>query len=88
MPPAYVKANLSKTDAADAEANCRAVMRPPMRFFAGRSAEKQAVLMFSRPVCHNRPAVVPLKSAFLDLCRAKPLIYWWALRDSNPEPAD
>ena len=77
MPPANVKADLSKTDAEKAEANGRVAMYPPMHFFAARSAAKQAVL-FSRPICHNCPAVVPLKSAFLGLCRAKPLILWWA----------
>ena len=39
MPPAYVKSYVKrgKTDAADAEAICEAVMRPMMRFVGKRS---------------------------------------------------
>jgi len=39
----YVKRG--KTDAADAEEICEAVMRPTMRFVAVKSVEQQAVLM-------------------------------------------
>lgn len=41
--PAYVKRG--KTDAAVAEAFCKAVTRPTMRFVAVKSIEQQAVLM-------------------------------------------
>ena len=50
MPPAYVKAYVKrgKTDAADAEAICEAVIRPSMRFVPVKSAEQQSVLMLHR----------------------------------------
>ena len=50
MPPAYVKAYVKrgKTDAADAEAICEAVVRPSMRFVPVKSAEQQSVLMLHR----------------------------------------
>jgi len=46
MPPAYVKPYVKrgKSDAADAEAICEAVIRPTMRFVAIKSAEQQAIL--------------------------------------------
>ena len=47
MPPAYVKPYVKrgKTDAADAEAICEAVLRPTMRFVAVKTVDQQAVLM-------------------------------------------
>ena len=50
MPPAYVKPYVKrgKTDAADAEAICEAVMRPSMRFVPVKSAERQGVLVLHR----------------------------------------
>lgn len=47
MPPAYVKPYVKrgKTDAADAEAICEAVIRPTMRFVPVKSAERQAALL-------------------------------------------
>ncbi|HKU26147.1 MAG TPA: IS110 family transposase, partial [Candidatus Sulfotelmatobacter sp.] len=50
MPPAYVKPYVKrgKTDAADAEAICEAVMRPSMRFVPVKSAEQQAALALHR----------------------------------------
>ncbi len=46
MPPAYVKPYVKrgKTDAADAEAICEAVMRPTMRFVPIKTPEQQALL--------------------------------------------
>jgi len=46
MPPAYVKPYVKrgKTDAADAEAVCEAVIRPTMRFVPVKSPEQQAAL--------------------------------------------
>jgi len=50
MPPSYVKAYVKrgKTDAADAEAICEAVLRPNMRFVAIKSPEQQAELSVHR----------------------------------------
>jgi transposase len=50
MPAAYVKAYVKrgKTDAADAEAVCEAVMRPTMRFVPIKSTEQQGVLSLHR----------------------------------------
>jgi len=50
VPPSYVKAYVkrNKSDAADAEAICEAVMRPTMRFVPVKSREQQAVLMLHR----------------------------------------
>lgn len=47
MPPAYVKPYVKrgKTDAADAEAICEAMVRPTMRFVPVKSAERQAALL-------------------------------------------
>ncbi|MEL6220448.1 MAG: IS110 family transposase [Pseudomonadota bacterium] len=47
MPPAYVKPYVKrgKTDAADAEAICEAVVRPTMRFVPVKSAKQQAALL-------------------------------------------
>jgi transposase len=50
MPPAYVKPYVrrQKNDAADAEAICKAVTRPTMRFVPTKSAERQSVLVLHR----------------------------------------
>lgn len=50
MPAAYVKAYVKrgKTDAADAEAICEAMMRPTMRFVPVKSEVQQAVLSLHR----------------------------------------
>ena len=50
MAPQYVKPYVkrNKTDAADAEAICEAVVRPSMRFVGIKSAEQQAVLVLHR----------------------------------------
>jgi transposase len=50
MPPTYVKPYVKrgKTDAADAEAVCEAVMRPTMRFVPVKSPEQQAALSMHR----------------------------------------
>jgi transposase len=48
--PAYVKpfVKRQKNDAADAEANCEAALRPTMRFVAGKSEEAQAAAVVFR----------------------------------------
>lgn len=50
IPPQYVKPYVkrNKTDAADAEAICEAVMRPSMHFVAIKSVEQQAVMVLHR----------------------------------------
>src|SRR6185503_6839793 len=50
MPPAYVKPYLKrqKNDAADAEAICEAVQRPPMRFVPTKTVDQQACLTLHR----------------------------------------
>src|SRR6201981_1216132 len=50
MPPAYVKPYIKrqKNDAADAEAICKAVTRPNMRFVATKTPEQQSCLMLHR----------------------------------------
>lgn len=50
MPPSYVKpfVKRGKTDAADAEAICTAVMQPAMRFVPVKTEVQQAVLMSHR----------------------------------------
>jgi len=50
MPPAYVKPYVkrNKTDVADAEAICKAVARPTMRFVPVKTAEQQAADMILR----------------------------------------
>ena len=50
MPPAYVKAYVkrNKNDAADAEAICKAVTRPSMRFVPVKDVDQQSVLMMHR----------------------------------------
>src|SRR5260221_13500303 len=47
MPAQYVKAYIkrNKHDAADAEAICEAVQRPPIRAVAGKTAEQQATAL-------------------------------------------
>lgn len=50
MPPAYVKPYVkrNKTDAADAEAICEAVIRPSMRFVPVKSEGQQSALLLHR----------------------------------------
>jgi len=50
MPPSYVKAYVkrNKHDVADAEAICKAVRRPSMRFVPLKTAEQQSALMMHR----------------------------------------
>ncbi len=50
MPANYVKAYVkrNKNDAADAEAICKAVTRPTMRFVEIKTVEQQSVLMLHR----------------------------------------
>ena len=50
IPPQYVKpfVKTNKTDAADAEAICEAVVRPTMRFVPVKTAEQQAATMLHR----------------------------------------
>ena len=50
IPPQYVHpfVKTNKNDATDAEAICKALMRPTMRFAAVKSAEQQSVLMLHR----------------------------------------
>jgi transposase len=50
MPPAYVKAYVTrnKTDAADAEAIAEALTRPTMRFVPVKSVDQQSMLMLHR----------------------------------------
>ncbi len=50
MPPQYVKPYVkrNKTDAADAEAICEAVVRPSMRFVGIKSTDQQAILVLHR----------------------------------------
>ena len=50
MPPQFVKPYVKrqKNDAADAEAICKAVQRPTMRFVPLKSAEQQAALLLHR----------------------------------------
>jgi hypothetical protein len=50
IPPQYVKPYVkrNKTDAADAEAICEAVVRPNMRFVPIKSIEQQAAMMLHR----------------------------------------
>src|ERR671910_2296384 len=47
MPPAYVKPYVKrgKTDAGDAEAICKAVSRPTMRFVPGKTVDQQGAAM-------------------------------------------
>lgn len=50
IPPAYVKAYVKrgKSDALDAEAICKAVQRPTMRFVPVKTVEQQGILMTHR----------------------------------------
>src|ERR1700751_326223 len=50
MPAQYVKAYIkrNKHDAADAEAICEAVVRPPMRFVPVKTADQQAAVLLHR----------------------------------------
>lgn len=64
MPPAYVKRG--KTNAADAEAICKAVTRPTMRFVAVKTPEQQAVLMLNK----TRDLLVRQRTALINAFRA------------------
>ena len=50
IPPQFVKpfVNTNKNDATDAEAICKALQRPTMRFAPVKSKEQQSVLMLHR----------------------------------------
>lgn len=67
MPPAYVKPYVKrgKTDAADAEAICEAVMRPSMRFVPVKSAEQQAALALHR----TRDLLVKQRTQLVNMVR-------------------
>ncbi|MCX2567494.1 IS110 family transposase [Acetobacter suratthaniensis] len=67
MPPAYVKAYVKrgKTDAADAEAICEAVMRPTMRFVPVKSREQQAELSLHRV----RSLIIKQRTQLINMAR-------------------
>lgn len=67
MPPAYVKPYVKrgKTDAADAEAICEAVMRPTMRFVPVKSPEQQAALSMHR----TRDLLVKQRTQLVNMMR-------------------
>jgi transposase len=67
MPPAYVKPYVKrgKTDAADAEAVCEAVMRPTMRFVAVKTPEQQAALSIHR----TRDLLVKQRTQLINMIR-------------------
>ena len=70
MPPAYVKAYVSKrgkTDVADAEAICEAVQRPTMRFEAIKSPEQQSVLALHR----TRDMLIRQRTQLVNMMRAQ-----------------
>ena len=50
MPASYLKAYVkrNKNDAADAQAICKAVTRPTMRFVATKTKEQQSILMLHK----------------------------------------
>jgi transposase len=67
MPPAYVKPYVKrgKTDAADAEAVCEAVIRPTMRFVPVKSPEQQAALSMHR----TRDLLVKQRTQLVNMIR-------------------
>ena len=67
MPPAYVKPYVKrgKTDAADAEAVCEAVVRPTMRFVPVKSSEQQAALSMHR----TRDLLVKQRTQLVNMIR-------------------
>ena len=67
MPPAYVKPYVKrgKTDAADAEAICKAVTRPTMRFVPVKSREQQAALSMHR----TRDLLVKQRTQLVNMMR-------------------
>ncbi len=69
MPPAYVKPYVKrgKTDAADAQAICEAVMRPTMRFVAIKSPDQQAALMVHRA----RNLLIGQRTQLVNMIRAQ-----------------
>jgi len=68
LPPTYVKAYVKrgKTDAADAEAICEAVMRPNMHFVPIKTPEQQAALMMHR----SRELLVGQRTALANALRS------------------
>lgn len=68
MPAAYVKPYVKrgKTDAADAEAICEAVLRPTMRFVEIKSEDQQAVLTIHRA----RDLVVRQRTQVVNMIRS------------------
>ena len=68
MPAQYVKAYVkrNKTDAADAEAICEAVLRPTMRFVPVKTAEQQAALLLHR----GRERLVRQRTGLVNALRA------------------
>jgi transposase len=67
MPPAYVKPYVKrgKTDAADAEAVCEAVIRPTIRFVPVKSPEQQAALSMHR----TRDLLVKQRTQLVNMIR-------------------
>jgi transposase len=68
IPPAYVKPYVKrgKSDAADAEAICEAVMRPTMRFVEVKSSARQAILAVHRA----RDLVVRQRTQTINMLRS------------------
>jgi hypothetical protein len=65
MPPAYVKPYVKrgKTEAADAEAVCEAVVRPTRRFVPVKSPEQQAALI-NLSLATREPSTEDIRLAF------------------------
>ena len=70
MPPAYFKPHVKrgKTDTADAEAVCEAVMLPTMRFAPVKSSEQQAALSMHR----TRDLLVKQRPQLINMIRGLP----------------
>ena len=68
MPPAYVRPYVKrqKNDAADAEAICEAVSRPPMRFVETKTAEQQSCLVLHR----TRHLLIRQQTSLINAIRA------------------
>ena len=69
VPPAYVKPYVKrgKTDAADAEAICEAILRPGMRFVPVKSVESQSALCLHR----TRSQLMRQRTRLINLLRAQ-----------------
>ncbi len=69
IPPAYVKPYVKrgKTDAADAEAICEAVLRPSMRFVGLKSCDDQAAMSLHR----TRSQLVRQRTQLINLLRSQ-----------------